>query len=133
MRSLLVVCALLLVASVACAATPGQVPDATLASFGLSGMQQMTDAQGTSIRGMGSYHTSAFVAVSGSGTANFLGSTETTSYLGAGSANNASGNNIAAAGVIVGGVIHNGQLVSGTIVIGSVAVGGSSVSVGGGH
>jgi hypothetical protein len=54
MRSLLTVCAVLLVASVACAATPGQVPSATLDSFGLSGMQQMTDAQGLNIRGMGS-------------------------------------------------------------------------------
>ncbi len=62
MRSLLMVCAVMclaLVAGVANAATPGQVPDATLASFGLSGMQQMTDVQGTQVRGMG------FAAVSG--------------------------------------------------------------------
>ena len=62
MRSLLMVCAvvcLALVAGVATAATPGQVSDATLASFGLSGMQQMSDAQGTHVRGMG------FAAVSG--------------------------------------------------------------------
>jgi hypothetical protein len=62
MRSLLMVCVvvcLALVASVACAATPGHVSDATLASFGLSGMQQMSDAQGTQVRGMG------FAAVSG--------------------------------------------------------------------
>jgi hypothetical protein len=29
------------------------VPDATLAAFGLGGMQQMTDAQGMSVRGAG--------------------------------------------------------------------------------
>ena len=38
---------------------PGQVPDATLAAFGLGGMQQMTDVQGTQVRGMG------FAAVGG--------------------------------------------------------------------
>jgi hypothetical protein len=62
MRSLLMVCAVLclaLVAGVASAATPGQVPDATLAAFGLSGMQQMSDVQGTQVRGMG------FAAVGG--------------------------------------------------------------------
>jgi hypothetical protein len=61
MRSLLMVCAvvcLALVASVASAA-PGQVSDSTLAAFGLSGMQQMSDVQGTQVRGMG------FAAVSG--------------------------------------------------------------------
>jgi hypothetical protein len=49
----------MLTAGVANAANPGQVPDATLASFGLGGMQQMTDAQGMNVRGMG------FVAVIG--------------------------------------------------------------------
>jgi hypothetical protein len=58
----LVVC-LSMVAGLANAAAPGQVSDATLASFGLGGMQQMTDAQGTEIRGMG------FVAASGCVTA----------------------------------------------------------------
>ncbi len=37
----------------------GQVPDATLAQVGLSGMHQMTDAQGLDVRGSG------FAAVSG--------------------------------------------------------------------
>ena len=62
MRSLLVglvVVSLLALAGVASAASPGQVPDATLASFGLGGMQQMTDVQGTNVRGMG------FAAVGG--------------------------------------------------------------------
>ena len=61
MRSLLIVCAVVslsVVAGMAYAGTPGQVPDATLASFGLGGMHQMSDVQGTSIRGKG------FVAVS---------------------------------------------------------------------
>jgi hypothetical protein len=48
----LVVC-LTMVAGMASAAAPGQVSDTTLAAFGLGGMQQMTDAQGTDIRGMG--------------------------------------------------------------------------------
>jgi hypothetical protein len=62
MRSLLMVCAVVclsLVAGVASASSPGQVPDATLAAFGLNGMQQMTDVQGTNVRGMG------FAAVGG--------------------------------------------------------------------
>ena len=50
MRSLVIACAVMLVAGTACAG----VPDATLASFGLGGMQQMTDAQGLNVRGMGS-------------------------------------------------------------------------------
>jgi hypothetical protein len=70
MRSLLVVCVVVclsMVAGMASAASPGQVPDATLASFGLGGMQQMTDVQGENIRGMG------FAAVQGSGFANGWG------------------------------------------------------------
>ena len=69
MRSLLMVCAvvcLALVASVASAA-PGQVSDSTLAAFGLGGMQQMTDVQGTQVRGMG------FASVSGYSVANAPG------------------------------------------------------------
>jgi hypothetical protein len=57
MRSLLIACAVMLVAATASAA----VPDATLAAFGLGGMQQMTDAQGMNVRGMG------FACVSGGG------------------------------------------------------------------
>ena len=68
MRSLLIaVACLMLTAGVAYAANPGQVPDATLASFGLSGMQQMTDAQGMNVRGMG------FAQVSGYSIANAPG------------------------------------------------------------
>ena len=55
MRSLLIVCAvvsvLALTAGMANAA--GQVPNATLAQLGLSGLQTMSDVQGTDIRGMG--------------------------------------------------------------------------------
>jgi hypothetical protein len=61
MRSVLIVSLVVCLSMVAglANAAPGQVPDATLASFGLAGMQQMTDAQGTDIRGMG------FVAAGG--------------------------------------------------------------------
>jgi hypothetical protein len=50
MRSLLIASLVLMVASVACAATPSQVPDSTLAVMGVS-MQPMSDVQGTAIRG----------------------------------------------------------------------------------
>ena len=57
MRSLLVVCTLIsvlaLTAGMANAANPGQVPNSALAQLGLSGMQPMSDVQGTDIRGMG--------------------------------------------------------------------------------
>jgi hypothetical protein len=69
MRSLLIVCAvacLSLAAGVATAAGPGEVPDATLASFGLGGMQRMNDIQGENIRGTG------FAIVFGSGALNYF-------------------------------------------------------------
>jgi hypothetical protein len=64
MRSLLLIVAMLclsLVAGMASAASPGNVPDATLALFGLSGMQQMTDAQGSNVRGTGFAFVSGYV------------------------------------------------------------------------
>ena len=52
MRYLLIASLVLMVASVAFAATPSQVPDSTLAMMGISGLQPMTDVQGTDVRGM---------------------------------------------------------------------------------
>jgi hypothetical protein len=63
MRSVILmslVACLVLMAGVANAAQPaGQVPNATLAQLGLGQMHQMTDVQGTTIRGSG------FAAVGG--------------------------------------------------------------------
>ena len=71
MRSMLFVCAvvsvLALTAGMANAANPGQVSNSALAQFGLSGMQTMSDVQGTDIRGKG------FVSVSGYSSASLLG------------------------------------------------------------
>jgi predicted metal-binding membrane protein len=70
MRSLLVVCAVVSVLAftgMASAANPGQVPNATLAQLGLSGMQTMSDVQGTDIRGMGFATVSGYSATSWSG------------------------------------------------------------------
>ncbi len=56
MRFLLCAClvaCVVMTAGFAGAATPGQVPDNTLAMIGLSGIQPMTDVQGTEVRGMG--------------------------------------------------------------------------------
>ena len=122
MRSLLMVCAvvcLALVASVASAA-PGQVPDATLASFGLSGMQQMSDVQGTQVRGMG------FAVVGGIGTANAPGGQTQTTWYGAvsnpnhGSALAAGANiSVAASGVGVFTPFGNGGVVVGAVAFGA--------------
>ncbi len=58
MRSLIcafAVVALLTSASIASAAEPGQVSNDALAAVGLSGMQTMSDAEGTQIRGQAAY------------------------------------------------------------------------------
>ena len=125
MRSLVVLCAvasLLMVAGVANAASPGQVPDSALASFGLGGMQQMTDVQGANIRGMGTY-----AYVSGTGTANALGGTTQTDAYSAG-ASHYFGSSLAvgaSGSLAVGG----GALITpfGTfaVVTGGLAVGGA--------
>ena len=72
MRFLSLVCVVLclaLVASIANAASPGQIPDSAMAQFGLSGLQPMTDAQGLSVRGMGYVTVSSISYASVFGTA----------------------------------------------------------------
>jgi len=79
MRSLLIVCVvacLALTAGMANAASPGQISDNTLSQMGLAGLQTMSDAQGTEIRGMG-----GLVVVSGTNAARLFGSTASNSYL----------------------------------------------------
>ena len=49
MRYLLIASLVLMVASVACAATPSQVPDSTLAAMGISGLHPMSNIQGTDV------------------------------------------------------------------------------------
>ena len=112
----LVVC-LSMVAGMANAASPGQVPDATLAAFGLGGMQQMTDAQGTDIRGMG------FAAVSG---AEVVGKS-VNGYLAVSSPRHGSALAAGAAVTIVAsgvGVFPSSGSPSG-FVVGTIAVGGA--------
>ena len=65
MRYLLIASLVLMVASVACAATPGQVPDSTLAMMGISGAQPMSDVQGADIRGTSFVVKTAYAHVSG--------------------------------------------------------------------
>jgi hypothetical protein len=122
MRSLLMVCAvvcLALVASVASAA-PGQVSDSTLAAFGLGGMQQMTDVQGTQVRGMG------FAVVGGIGTANAPGGQTETTWYAAGAAHPgpvvAAGANVSVAASGIGVFTPIGNV---GVVVGGVALGGS--------
>jgi hypothetical protein len=78
MRSLLIVCVIVLMAGVANAAAPGQISDNALAQMGLSGMQTMSDAQGSQIRGMG------FVSVQGSVGLNLGGICAGSSYVAVG-------------------------------------------------
>jgi hypothetical protein len=87
MRSLLMVCAVVclsLVAGAATAATPGQVPDAALSAYGLSGMQQMSDVQGTHVRGMGFASVSGFSIAAAPG-----GQVSANNYVGVSATNNA--------------------------------------------
>jgi hypothetical protein len=122
MRSLLMVFAvvcLALVASVASAA-PGQVSDSTLAAFGLGGMQQMSDVQGTQVRGMG------FAIVSGSSQATAPGTVTTPSTyfaVSVGPGATAKGYSVSAAASGVGVFTPGGNF---GIVVGSVAFGASS-------
>jgi hypothetical protein len=64
MRNLLTVCAVvcvvLLAASFATAANPGQVPHNTLSQMGLAGLQPMTDLEGSTV------HAKGFVTAGGS-------------------------------------------------------------------
>jgi hypothetical protein len=77
MRSLMIACAVMLVAGTACAG----VPDATLASFGLGGMQQMTDAQGLNVRGMGASISVNYSITSVATVGGRSGTTQTTTVL----------------------------------------------------
>jgi hypothetical protein len=122
MRSLLMVCTvvcLALVAGVANASTPGQVPDATLAAFGLSGMQQMSDVQGTQVRGMG------FAAVAGYSSAHAPGGqVSTNGYVGVSNTSGAlaAGASLSVAASGVGVFTPGGNF---GIVVGGVAGGGA--------
>ena len=126
MRSLLCVClvaCVVLTAGFAGAANPGQVPDNTLAMLGLSGMQTMTDVQGTEVRGMGGvavvYGTETATAPGGAKAVNgyFVVDSGRNSATSAGAAIS-----VAAAGI--GG--SNGKFV----VVGSAAVGGAIAHAG---
>ena len=77
------VVAALAVANCASAATLGHVSHKTLAKVGLDGLQPMTDAQGTSVRGSG------VATVSGNSTTTLLGSSSSQSYTGISSTTNA--------------------------------------------
>jgi hypothetical protein len=116
MRSLVIACAVMLLAGTACAS----VPDATLASFGLGGMQQMSDAQGLNVRGMG------FASVGGVSVATAPGAFAANDYSAV--SNTGSGNYVAAGATIsvaaAGGGVFT-PIGNAGIVVGSVAFGGS--------
>ena len=123
MRSLLCVClvaCVVLTAGFAGTANPGQVPDNTLAMMGFSGMQTMTDVQGTEIRGMG-----GVAAVYGVGTATAPGGAhETTGYYA--SETKSTGAPVVAAGANAGIAASGIGFSSGKFVVaGSVVIGGS--------
>ena len=112
MRSLLIVCVVACVALVAGTANAaGQISDNTLAQMGLAGLQTMSDAQGSEIRGMG------FAAVVGTNTARLNGSTVATAIIAVSARPNALAVG-ASAGVIVDISHHH-------ITGGMVAVGGA--------
>lgn len=131
MKSFAIACAVMLFAATASAAEP--VSKSTLASMGLGGMQQMSDSEGTSVRGKGYFGpfggTSA--KVWGSSSANYYGQTSNNNYQGGaawlGKPSNATGNSFSFAGKaqITGGVDPTGWAVQGSIG-GGFAGGGAS-------
>ncbi len=115
MKTLLSLASVLVLSAAPAMAGDGHVSSQSLAKMGLSGMQTMTDAQGSQIRGLS-------IAVAAGGSIAFLGvpgggAASVNTYFAAGS-KSASGNNVSFA---VGGVATN----HGIIVVG-VAAGGSS-------
>jgi hypothetical protein len=95
-------------------AADGNVSSDILAKMGLSNMQVMSDAQGTSVRGMG------FSAVAGSSTARLFGSSATNSYVAVDT-----GKKTLAAGASVSGVVVGVNSVVGPWVV----AGGGSIAV----
>ena len=113
MRSLLVVCLVACVALVAGTANAGgQISDNTLAQMGLSGLQTMSDLQGTEVRGMG------FAAVGGISVASSGHSVAADGYVAV-----STGSNALAAGASVSSVKTTG--IFNIPVSGVVAAGGA--------
>jgi hypothetical protein len=88
MRTLIASLAVALMMAGSAYAEDGAVSKDTLASFGLGGMQQMTDAQGTQVRGK-------FVAVWGNSHSSLFGTTSNNGYWGGGNFQAAAGNSFA--------------------------------------
>lgn len=121
MRYLLIASLVLMVAGVASAATPGVVPDSTLAAMGISGMQPMSDVQGMDVRGMG-FTTAKTVAA-------FTvtkGSTTVTGFVSSSAATTGSGTPVAVAvGVYPVSIdlFHGAIRLNNAVVVVGVAVG----------
>ncbi len=103
MKSFAIACAVMLFAATASAVEP--VSKSTLASMGLGGMQQMSDSEGTAVRGkgyMGGYGGGTNAKVWGSSSASYHGQTSNNNYqAGAswlGKPSNAQGNSFSFAG-----------------------------------
>jgi hypothetical protein len=138
MKNFAIICAALLVAGIATAASAGEhvsVSKSTLASMGFGSASVMSDADGAAVRGKGYQHSShssvtTSASVSGTSTASFHGTTSSNQYAASSSHSNsggasAVGSSLSFAGTISGGANNHGFLVSGTLV---VSGGGASAS-----
>jgi hypothetical protein len=98
------------------AANPGQVPDNTLSMIGLSGLQPMSDVQGTEVRGMGYASVSGVNIAKAPGGSVAINGYNATSHAGSATAYGVSGS------LAVSGIgLSNGHFV----VAGAIAVGGA--------
>jgi hypothetical protein len=114
----------MLLAGTACAA----VPDATLASLGLGGMQQMTDAQGMNVRGMGASISVTYSITSVAEIISKSGATTETETILSGTASADHGD---AVGIVGGGLAGVGGLTASFPPTSLSYKGGVSVAVGG--
>jgi len=103
MKSFAIACAVMLFAATASAAEP--VSKSTLASMGLGGMQQMSDSEGTAVRGkgyMGGFGGGTYAKVWGSSSASYYGQASNNNYQSGaswlGKPSNATGNSFSFAG-----------------------------------
>lgn len=134
MKSFAIACAVMLFAATASAAEP--VTKSTLAAMGLGSMQQMSDSEGTAVRGKGyngGFGGGTYAKVWGSSSASYYGQESNNNYqAGAswlGKPSNAQGNSFSFAGKaeISGGADPTGWAVQGSI-RGGFAGGGARAS-----
>lgn len=95
MKYLLMIIAVVMIFAAPALASDGNVSNDNLAKMGLSGMNVMSDAQGTAVRGLG------YARVSGTSYAVLRGSNDVANYS---AKSNTGPNNYLAAGIAVSGV-----------------------------